>query len=62
MNFVSNKKMNRLKNMHQGEILIEEFLIPLEISAYRLAKETFIPQTIKQVLRNEPQVLAKVTE
>lgn len=37
--------MEKLKNIHPGEILLEEFLIPMEITAYRLAKETFLPQT-----------------
>ena len=37
--------MEKLKNIHPGEILKEEFLKPLEITAYRLSKETFIPQT-----------------
>ena len=30
--------MNRLPNIHPGEILREEFLKPMEISQYRLAK------------------------
>ncbi|MHB9100677.1 MAG: helix-turn-helix transcriptional regulator [Sulfuricella sp.] len=30
--------MNRLPNIHPGEVLREEFLIPLQISQYRLAK------------------------
>ena len=34
-----------LENIHPGEILKKEFLEPLHISAYRLAKETDIPQT-----------------
>lgn len=37
--------MERLKNIHPGEILKIEFLEAMSISAYRLAKETFIPQT-----------------
>lgn len=37
--------MTRLKNIHPGEILIEEFLKPLGISAYRLSKDIGIPQT-----------------
>jgi len=37
--------MAKLKNIHPGEILLEEFLIPMEISAYRLAKDILIPQT-----------------
>ncbi|GAH29794.1 unnamed protein product, partial [marine sediment metagenome] len=32
--------MKKLKNIHPGEILEEEFLKPLNITAYRLAKET----------------------
>ncbi|OGA98996.1 MAG: addiction module antidote protein, HigA family [Burkholderiales bacterium RIFCSPHIGHO2_12_FULL_61_11] len=31
--------MNQLPNIHPGEVLREEFLIPLQISQYRLAKE-----------------------
>lgn len=30
--------MNSLPNIHPGEVLKEEFLLPLGISAYRLAK------------------------
>lgn len=36
--------MKKLKNIHPGEILKEEFLIPLGISAYRLSKDIDIPQ------------------
>ncbi|MCL1934543.1 MAG: HigA family addiction module antitoxin [Candidatus Azobacteroides sp.] len=37
--------MENLKNISPGEILLEEFLIPMDISQYRLAKELNIPQT-----------------
>ena len=37
--------MEKLSNIHPGEILLEEFLIPLNISAYRLSKDIGIPQT-----------------
>ena len=37
--------MEKLKNISPGEILLEEFLIPMDISQYRLAKELNIPQT-----------------
>ena len=37
--------MKKLNNITPGEILMEEFLIPLGISQYRLAKELNIPQT-----------------
>ena len=44
--------MKRLKNIHPGEVLLEEFLKPLGITAYRLAKETHIPQTrISEILK-----------
>jgi antitoxin HigA-1 len=37
--------MEKLSNIHPGEILIEEFLKQLNISAYRLSKDLGIPQT-----------------
>ncbi|MCG2615364.1 HigA family addiction module antitoxin [Terrimonas sp. NA20] len=37
--------MAKLKNIHPGEILREEFFIPFEITAYKLAKDIGIPQT-----------------
>jgi addiction module HigA family antidote len=37
--------MERLPNIHPGEVLKEEFLEPMGVSAYRLAKEIGIPQT-----------------
>lgn len=51
--------MEKLKNIHPGEILLEEFLIPLEISAYRLAKETFLPQTrISEIIKGKRRISA----
>jgi antitoxin HigA-1 len=37
--------MKRLKNIHPGEVLLEEFLKPMGVSAYKLSKDTGIPQT-----------------
>ena len=37
--------MEKLSNIHPGEIILEEFLKPLNISAYRLSKDIGIPQT-----------------
>lgn len=37
--------MAKLRNIHPGEVLREEFLKPLGISAYRLSKDIGIPQT-----------------
>jgi len=51
--------MEKLSNIHPGEILKEEFLIPLEISAYRLSKETFIPQTrISEIIKGNRRITA----
>ncbi len=51
--------MENLKNIHPGEILLEEFIIPMEISAYRLAKETFIPQTrISEIIKGKRRITA----
>ena len=50
---------NTLNNIHPGEILLEEFLKPMEISAYRLAKETFIPQTrVSAILKGKRRITA----
>jgi addiction module HigA family antidote len=37
--------METLANIHPGEILSEEFLKPLNITAYKLSKDIGIPQT-----------------
>ena len=51
--------MEKLKNIHLGEILNEEFLIPFGISAYRLAKETFIPQTrVSEIVKGNRRITA----
>ncbi len=51
--------MEKLKNTHPGQILNNEFLIPLGISAYRLAKETFIPQTrVSEILKGNRRITA----
>ncbi len=51
--------MKKLKNIHPGEILLEEFLIPLKISAYKLSKDTEIPQTrISAIIKGNRRVTA----
>jgi addiction module HigA family antidote len=51
--------MARLKNIHPGEILMEEFLSPLGISAYKLAKRIDIPQTrISEILKGNRRITA----
>jgi addiction module HigA family antidote len=51
--------MKKLPNIHPGEVLGEEFLKPLNISAYRLAKETRMPQTrISEIIKGKRRVTA----
>jgi len=51
--------MKSLKNIHPGEILLEEFLVPFDISAYRLAKDTFLPQTrISEIIKGRRRITA----
>jgi addiction module HigA family antidote len=51
--------MKRLKNIHPGKVLYEEFLLPLEITAYRLCKETHILQTrISEILKGNRSITA----
>jgi addiction module HigA family antidote len=51
--------MEKLKNIHPGEVLSEEFLIPLEITAYRLSKDLKIPQTrISEIIKGNRRITA----
>ena len=51
--------MRKLKNIHPGEVLLEEFLLPLNISAYRLSKDIGIPQTrISEILKTNRRITA----
>jgi addiction module HigA family antidote len=51
--------MARLKNIHPGEVLMEESLTPLEISAYKLSKDIGIPQTrISEIIRGNRRITA----
>ena len=51
--------MKKLKNIHPGEILMEEFLLPLKISAYKLSKDIGIPQTrISEILKLNRRITA----
>ena len=51
--------MEELNNIHPGEVLNEEFLIPMNISAYKLSKELEIPQTrISQIIKGNRRITA----
>jgi antitoxin HigA-1 len=52
-------KMKKLKNIHPGEILKEEFLDEMEISAHKLAKDLKIPQTrISEIVKGKRRISA----
>ncbi len=49
----------KLPPIHPGEILQEEFLVPLSISQYRLAKDTSVPpRRINEIVRGMRAVSA----
>ena len=51
--------MVKLNNIHPGEILLEEFLIPLKLSAYKLSKDIKIPQTrVSEILKGRRRITA----
>jgi antitoxin HigA-1 len=51
--------MKKLPNIHPGEILLEEFLLPMEITQYRLSKEINIPQTrISEIIKGHRRISA----
>lgn len=51
--------MKRLRNIHPGEILQEEFLIPFNVSAYKLAKDIEIPQTrLSEIIKGNRRITA----
>ncbi len=51
--------MAKLKNIHPGEVLLEEFLLSLNISAYKLAKDVEIPQTrISEIIKGNRRITA----
>jgi len=50
---------NRIRNIHPGEVLQEEFLLPMGLSAYRLSKDIGIPQTrISEILKGRRRLTA----
>lgn len=51
--------MAKLKNIHPGEVLQEEFLVPFGISAYKLAKDIGIPQTrVSEIIKGNRRITA----
>jgi antitoxin HigA-1 len=51
--------MAKLKNIHPGEVLSEEFLLPFNITAYKLAKDIEIPQTrVSEIIKGNRRITA----
>lgn len=51
--------MEKLPNIHPGEVLSEEFLKPLGITAYKLSKALRVPQTrISEILKKNRRITA----
>ena len=51
--------MFNIKNIHPGEVLLEEFLVPMNITAYRLAKDIGIPQTrVSEIIKGNRRISA----
>jgi len=51
--------MKKIKPIHPGEILAEEFLAPMEISQYRLAKSIKVsPRRINEIVHGTRAVTA----
>lgn len=49
--------MKKLRNIHPGEVLKEDFLIPFGLSAYRLAKDVGIPQSrVSEIVKGNRRV------
>ncbi len=49
----------KLPPIHPGEILLEEFLKPMEISQYRLAKSTSVPaRRINEIVHGKRAITA----
>ncbi len=51
--------IKKIKTIHPGEILQEEFLLPLNISQYRIAKEINVPaRRINEIVHGKRSITA----
>lgn len=52
-------RKNKLDPVHPGEVLLEEFLQPLGISQYRLAKDVHVPaRRINEIVQGKRAISA----
>ena len=51
--------MRKMQPIHPGEVLLEEFLNPMDISQYRLAKDTSVPaRRINEIVHGTRSITA----
>ena len=51
--------MKKMPPIHPGEVLLEEFLQPMEISQYRLAKDTRLaPRRVNEIVHGKRAITA----
>ncbi len=52
-------KNKKIESVHPGEILLEEFLLPLELSQYRIAKDLHVPpRRINEIIHGKRCITA----
>ncbi|MEO0374055.1 MAG: HigA family addiction module antitoxin [Cyanobacteria bacterium P01_A01_bin.17] len=57
------KPVNRMRPVHPGEVLREDFLMPLEMSAHALALALSVPATrIHEIVKERRSVTADTAE
>jgi addiction module HigA family antidote len=51
--------VTRIEPIHPGEVLLEEFLLPMQISQYRLAKDISVPpRRINEIVHGKRAITA----
>ena len=58
-----NRPVNRMRAVHPGEVLREDFIVPLGLSTHALAKELGVPATrIHEIIKERRAVTADTAE
>jgi addiction module HigA family antidote len=56
---INERKLGRLPPVHPGEVLLEDFMKPLGLSQYRIAKDIGVPSIrISQIIHGKRSVTA----
>jgi antitoxin HigA-1 len=54
--------MDKLPNVHPGEVLLEEFMKPAGLTTYRVAKDTRMAQTrLSEIIRGRRRITAETS-